>query len=209
MTNKKAEELTKTLSEDIKEKKEEIALINAKPGERKKILLDKSVLSIWLDSYNDIFSDFDSRPYSERALSDDFICEAKKIEKEKTGGTISLKLLMPAHLRKKTTESIIARSIHARFRNLSHQVKREMKRTRRKGALLTLIGLASMILANYLINLDEKTFLINALLIVLEPAGWYFVWTGLDHFFSGTHDKDKELDFDTRMAHSKIVFLSI
>ena len=31
-----------------------------------------------LEKYNDIFSDFDSRPYSEKALSDDFLAEAKK-----------------------------------------------------------------------------------------------------------------------------------
>jgi hypothetical protein len=35
-------------------------------------------ISIWLDSYNDIFSDFDSRPFSERTVSDDFLSEVRK-----------------------------------------------------------------------------------------------------------------------------------
>ena len=196
-------------TEDIKINKEVISTINSESSERKKILLNKSELSIWLDSYNDIFSDFDSRPFSERALSDDFICEAKKIEKEKLSGAISLKLLMPSPRRQKAAEAIIVRSIHARFRNLSFQLIREIKRTKKIGALFSAIGLTAMIVANYLTNLHEKTFLINALLIVLEPGGWYFVWTGLDQFFSGTRDKEEELDFNKRMAHSKIVFLSI
>jgi hypothetical protein len=34
--------------------------------------------SIWLDEYDDIISDFDPWLYSERALSDGFINEAKK-----------------------------------------------------------------------------------------------------------------------------------
>ncbi len=50
-----------------------------------KELLNKARLSIWLDIYDDIFSDFDSRPFHERALSDDFIHEAKKMAKEKPG----------------------------------------------------------------------------------------------------------------------------
>ena len=51
-------------TEDIKVNKEVISTINSESSERKKILLNKSELSIWLDSYNDIFSDFDSRPFS-------------------------------------------------------------------------------------------------------------------------------------------------
>lgn len=35
------------------------------------------------------------------------------------------------------------------------------------------------------------------------------VWTWLDLLFSDTHDKEEELDFNKRMAHSKIDFLSI
>lgn len=206
----KEERKPPTATEEAKEKKVEAALIKLEPpAERKKLLLDKSVLSIWLDSYNDIFSDFDSRPYTERALSDDFISEAKKIEKEKITGSITLKLLLPAHLRKKATETIILRSIHTRFRNLSFQLMREINRTRRRGGVLSVIGLAAMIAANYLINLHEKTYLVNALLIVMEPAGWYFVWTGLDQFFYGSREKKQELDFNIRMAHSKIIFLSI
>lgn len=196
-------------TEDIKENKEVVSTINSESSERKKILLNKSELSIWLDSYNDIFSDFDSRPFSQRALSDDFICEAKKIEKEKLSGAISLKLLMPSPRRQKAAEVIIVRSIHARFRNLSFQLIKEIKRTKKRGALFSVIGLTAMIVANFLASFHEKTFLINALLIVLEPGGWYFVWSGLDQFFSGTHDKEEELDFNKRMAHSKIVFLSI
>jgi len=75
--------------------------------------------------------------------------------------------------------------------------------------LFSVIGLTAMIVANYLANFHEKTFLVNSLLIVLEPGGWYFVWTGLDLLFSGTRDKEEELDFNKRMAHSKIGFLSI
>ena len=34
-------------------------------------------LELWLDSYNDIYSDFDSRHYSKRRISEDFIQELR------------------------------------------------------------------------------------------------------------------------------------
>ena len=39
--------------------------------------LDYSI-SLWIDSYDDIFSDFDPRPFSARNISDDFLYEVKK-----------------------------------------------------------------------------------------------------------------------------------
>ena len=38
----------------------------------KQALLELAEISILLDSYDDIFSDFDPSPYSERTLSDDY-----------------------------------------------------------------------------------------------------------------------------------------
>ena len=38
-------------------------------------LLQQSEISLLLDSYDDIFSDFDPRPYNQRALSQDFLAE--------------------------------------------------------------------------------------------------------------------------------------
>ena len=39
----------------------------AQPSEKQK-LLEISEISLLLDSYDDIFSDFDQRPYAQRAL---------------------------------------------------------------------------------------------------------------------------------------------
>ena len=41
--------------------------------EKVRNLLKKGEISLLLDSYTGIFSDFDPRPYAERTLSDDFL----------------------------------------------------------------------------------------------------------------------------------------
>ncbi len=174
----------------------------------RKELLSKSELSIWLDNYDDIFSDFDSRPYSERALSDDFLNEARKMAKEKPTGKIELKLLMPEQLRNKEAESIIIKSLHRHFRYTTDAIKTDKKQIERKGILSAVSGVVLMVIAAFVKNLPEKNFLLNTILIILEPAGWFLLWTGLDFFVYRSNKRKPELNFNTKMAHSEITFLS-
>jgi hypothetical protein len=174
----------------------------------KKKLLSNAELSIWLDTYDDIYSDFDSRSYSERALSDDFINEAKKMAKEKISGDVALKLLMPSQQRDKNTEEIIVKNLHAQFHKFAGQLKQEMNNVRTRGMVLTGSGLLIMIATAFLANMPQKDFLSNALRIIMEPAGWFLAWTGLDQIFSISRRKKTEFDFMSRMSHAEIEFLS-
>lgn len=175
----------------------------------KKESLKRPSVSITLDRYDDVFSDFDSRPFSERALSDDFIVEARKMAKEKPEGKIELELLLPADKRNHETEAIIVKNLHTHFRHFAHVIETEIKHTKRRGTILTVVGFMLMILAAYIISLSEKSFLFNSLRVVLEPSGWFMVWFGLEDIFYGSRKKKSELDFNLKMAHAQISFLSL
>lgn len=84
--------------------------------EEKRKIFEISEVSLWLDSYDDIFSDFDPRPYSQRALSDDFLEEAKKAVKEKKTGELELRLLVPHSQRDLEKEIIIKRRLREYFK---------------------------------------------------------------------------------------------
>ena len=60
--------------------KEKTILSNVTNGKQLALLRD---ISIWLETYDDIFSDFDPKAYSERVLSDDFLVEIRKVSYEK------------------------------------------------------------------------------------------------------------------------------
>jgi len=177
--------------------------------EAQKELLGKAELSVWLDSYDDIFSDFDPRPFQERALSDDFLNEARKMVKEKPDGRIELELLMPESLRNKETETVIIKSLHAHFRRFVHAIEHEKKKTNQRGIVLTLCGFILLTVAAYISNLPSRSFIHNTTLVIFEPSGWFLVWTGLDHIFYIARRKKPEAEFNSRMAHAEIVFLSI
>jgi hypothetical protein len=174
-----------------------------------KELMSIASLSIWLDTYDDIFSDFDSRPITERALSDDFIHEARKMIKEKPDGQVELKLLLPEESRDSETESEVIKSIHRQFNHFASAIKLEMKSTRKKGYLMCITGFVLMISTAYIGTFINKMFYISALQVILEPAGWFLTWTGFDQIFANLRKRSPEVDFNEKMAHSEIIFRAI
>ena len=94
----------------------------------KKSLLELAEISILLDSYDDIFSDFDPNEYSERALSDDFIIQAKKFSKNKIGNKMSLRLLLPLNKRNEQEEKVIIKRLHSYFKGVHQTLESEVKK---------------------------------------------------------------------------------
>ena len=88
-------------------------------------LLAESEISLILDSYDDIFSDFDPRHFSERALSDDFLIEAKKAARDKAG-VYELRFLVPKQQRNFEHEHLIRMRLKEHFkkhyRKIQHKI---------------------------------------------------------------------------------------
>lgn len=43
---------------------------------------------------------------------------------------------------------------------------------------------------------------------VIEPAGWFLLWAGLDHLVNSSKETKKDLEFYLRMPKSEIKFLT-
>ena len=48
----------------------------------------------------------------------------------------------------------------------------------------------------------------HILLVLLEPAGWFTAWTGLDEVYYTARQKKPDLDFYQKMANVEIIFIS-
>ncbi|MDP2973748.1 MAG: hypothetical protein Q8N60_01740, partial [Candidatus Diapherotrites archaeon] len=177
-----------------------------KDAEKQK-LLRLSEISIWLDTYDDIFSDFDPRPYPQRALSDDFLSEAKKAAKEKSSGAIELKFLIPEQKRDAALENIIKKRLHEYFKKHSAMMGKEIKGIKRKSAFFLLAGVSAMFAASLVSQLTATHLAWNFVFVLLEPTGWFMVWFGLEHIFGTAGQKKQELQFFKKMANSKIEFM--
>ena len=174
----------------------------------KQSLVKLSEISILLNSYNDIFSAFDPSEYSERTLSDDFIVQAKNFSKTKDGNKMSLKLLLPASARNEQDEKIIIKRLHFHFKDAYQQVANEVNKTKRKGIILSVIGIVLMLSASYLSFMKPEKYHIHFLIVVFEPAGWFLLWAGLDHLVYQSKSSKKDFNFYSKMTKSEIKFFT-
>jgi hypothetical protein len=96
-------------------------------------------ISLVLDSYDDIFSDFDPRPYSEKPLSDDFLIECKRAARDKEAG-LELRLLVPKQKRNIYEEAKIKKRLKNHFQKHFHEKAKEIKALKREGFIWFFIG---------------------------------------------------------------------
>jgi hypothetical protein len=162
-------------------------------------------LSLWLDTYDDIFSDFDPRPYGQRALSEDFLAEARRAVRDRRDEVPELRLLVSASARNLDDEATIRKRLRDHFRKHAEQLARERRRATWLSLGVAVVGFAVMT-ASALLRRQPETVTRTMLYVFLEPAGWFAVWFGFDHLFYGTRDISREHAFYRKMARTDVVF---
>lgn len=174
-----------------------------------KKVLQNSEVALWLDDYDDIFSDFDPRYYSQRSLSDDFLLELIKAVKNRDKGIFELRFLLAENLRSKSKEQIIIKRLHEYFINHYHLVVKDKKKVIKRAAIFIAVGIFTMLFAVYIqIFFLSKHILFNFILVLAEPAGWFLFWEGLNKAIYDTDKIKPNLDFYYKMSKSKIKFIS-
>ena len=175
--------------------------------DEKKRLHDMSQISLWLFDYEDIFSDFDPRPYEDRSLSDDFLIEAKKASVKKASGAEELNLYLPSNNRDKKTENIVIKRLRKHFSNNYKTKLAERKKMIQQGITFILLGTVLMLITT-LIHYYEEGLLLSFLIVLFEPASWFLLWEGLNIVMLKTKEQNPELTFYEAMAQCEIHFKS-
>lgn len=193
--------------EDKKEAKDNTNL-EIKEDNLKQEILKMSEISLWLDTYDDIFSDFDPRQFSQRALSVDFLDEIKRASREKATGQIELKFLIPEKDRENDVELQIKRRLKEHFKKHADMLNKEERKTIARAIFFIFFGFAMLIFASYISSLDLEGFFYAAIPVFLEPAGWFTFWFSLEQIFDRFKEKKPEEEFYARMSKAEISFIS-
>lgn len=182
--------------------------ITIKTSSERKII-DLSEISLSLDGYDDLFSDFDPRPSGQRALSEDFLAEAKRASLDKPGGSLKLKFLVPKNMRKISEESVIKNRLREHFRHHHKLLSEESSRITRMGFMFAILGIILMFIATLvLFNFGDGNLLASFTVVLLEPAGWYLLWEGMNLIIFRAKERKIELEFYKNMSRAEIQFLS-
>lgn len=169
-------------------------------------IVEENHITLILNSYNDLFSSFDPRPYIHRSLSDDFLIECKHASTDKNPG-FELRLLIPHSQRDLSDESKIKKRLKAHFFKHYLEKSQEQKSIKKEGVTWFILGSILALAATLFIGKND--FLSHLLLVLLEPAGWFTLWSGLDKIFITSKEKLPDYLFYKRMHHARIVFFSI
>lgn len=167
-------------------------------------------INLWLNGYNDLFSDFDHRNYSVRTLSDDFLLETRKASIEKKRGELrNIKFCLPLKGRDKNYENIIKQRLLVHFHKHYKLLHDEKIKLMQKGAAFTITGIMLMIIATFILfYYEEHSLLLNFLIILLEPGGWFLFWEGLGMILFESKKKRHELEFYEKMINCNVSFFS-
>jgi hypothetical protein len=175
--------------------------MDSERGESKNIR-DGSI-SLSLNSYNYLFSDFDPRDYSQKILSEDFIEECRRAVRE-SENKVELVLLCPKQKRNLKDEVKIKKRLKEYF---FYNLKKEYnsrKKLKFEGLFWFLLGSVVMILATFLAG--KSNFFLRFLEIMAIPAGWFLFWEGLDKIFIKSREKLPDYEFYKKMSESSITF---
>jgi len=135
---------------------------------------------IALETYDDLFSDFDIRNFSERTISKDFLDEMNlRMSKLDSIDQLRVVFVIPNAHRAKSQEIIILNRIRKFFQYRYTRYCQKDKRIKVRSGVYVLIGLLLLVFANFIYNFVPVVFK-DFLLI----PSWYFIWSGLDQYLS-------------------------
>ncbi len=163
-------------------------------------------IKLWLDSYDDIYSDFDSRHYLKRRISEDFLDELQnelKNDKLIEGNII---LLLPTHKRDEIAEKTIANSITTYFNKQFDFHKNKCRKKLNNGIVLFISGFIIMLLNSWFSFTYKESFVIIFLRILLEPAGWFLLWAAFDFLFYDYPTLKAMRNFYRQLSSATVLF---
>jgi len=165
-------------------------------------------ITIILDNYDDIFSDFDPRPYAQRQLSEDFLRELGRRYLEDRHGRFEVRFTMPALGRDPREEALIKKRLREQFAFMARREDEIIGRIKGRGALYISAGIA-VLLANayFFFVFNDESLLYQLLTILLVPAGWYGMFTGIGKLLDEPSDASEKKRLYEKFEKANYVFL--
>lgn len=167
--------------------------------------LDNWNISLMIDTYDDIFSDFDARHISQRALSQDFLEECKRASIGKVEKGLEIRIMVPSGKRNEISEGLIKQRLKRHFSKAHKEKLDVLNKVKTEGKAFTAVGMLFLFLGG-IVYTWEGSLLTNLILVILEPGGWFLAWTGLETLRSAGQ-KVPDLDFYRKMTEAEFIFI--
>lgn len=148
-------------------------------AEMEQRIKDIKEISVAIDTWDDIFSDFDPRPLNERDISEDFIAELKKRYRATKTGGFRISIYAPVALKDEKSEKTVISRLKKHFKFWALLRQKQLNAIRLRGVIFVGFGivcLGCLTIATYHQLFGD--FAIEMLGIILMPLGWFGIWEG-------------------------------
>lgn len=173
-----------------------------KPVESRTVSDVLQTAQIALDSYDDIFSDFDPSPYETRLLSDDFLSELRRRHAEKRKGEFVVNFSLPGRLRSEKTEALVRKRIKDYFRGRLREVNKDV-RDRLRNGLLRLLGGAFLSLSLMVFPQLDAVPALTLISVLI----WYVLWSGFENIFEASGTLKRKHTFYEKFMRAGYTFM--
>jgi len=178
-------------------------MTTAKPEEKLEFATAFKGIQVALDYYQDIFSDFDTAPYSHRTISNDFLSEIERRYVEAKPGEFEVRMTLPAKERDARVEAIIKKRLKDYFTLKLKEKEDEIEKKRRTAYVRIATGVLLMAVV-FELPFDHSLAVSN----ILSVPGWFLLWSGFENTFDIPGRLAEERQFFLRFSKAKYHFFS-
>jgi len=164
-------------------------------------------IQISLDTYDDIFSDFDPRPYSQRELSQDFLHEMQQRYLETPQGRIEVRFDLPAGVRDPKLDATAKKRIRDHFEIERKREEAKILHIKWKGVKYVVLGSGALIVATLPLLEWSDNVLMNIGSTILMPIAWFFSFTGASIYVDDWKEARERAVFCARFEKANYVFV--
>ncbi len=170
---------------------------------------DLREITIQLDNYDDIFSDFDPRPYHSRELSDDFVKEIRRRYLEDKRGRFEVRFTMPSSERDLKEEALIKKRLREHFASMTAREEDTVSSIRTRGYIYIVIGAIVLVADVFaLFVLNESSVFYKILSVLLVPAGWYGMFEGMGKVIDQPNEALERKSVYEKFEKANYIFMS-
>ena len=137
-------------------------------------------VQIALDTYDDLFSDFDTAPYQTRTISHDFLKELNKRLVETDRGTFELRFSLPVKMRNVKIEVIIKKRLKQYFEQKMTITHHHFLKETKIALIKLIIGFVLLSTSVFIEYFSISDIWIHLLFVILVPAGWFLLYTSFE-----------------------------
>ncbi len=162
---------------------------------------------VYIDTIDDIYSDFDIRKIDIRILSVDFINELRLQGRHSADSPkLDIQILAPRSIRKREITAQVEKTTRRRIRDYFEEEFLKLRSDRRKNiarAIVFLVsGLTCFFITKLAANGDERHIVFKMFIELITFFSWFATWNGIDAF--GSLPRRDEIRLNRKLAVANV-----